>query len=169
MVEHFRSSHIDWLSGYLQCLARLCGRGYVFGVAAYKANSEVDEFVSDLLRYWNKGDEYVASEKFDYCGKELIKYELLAQEIESFIFNGLLNRDCISNEATRKNITQLLTEDINECYGLLSTELNRKGVFHPLISGNVHRLNISRKGFSQEFYHLSKIENVYVVTHYTKK
>ncbi len=169
MIEHFRSSHIDRLSGYLQCLARLCGRGYVFGVVAYKVNNEIDEFVSELLRYWNKGDDYVASEQFKYCGKELIEYKLLTHEIENFIFNGLLNRDRISNEVTRKNITQLLTEDINKCYGLLSTELNKEGAFHPLISGSVHRLIISRKGFSQGFYHLSKIESVYVVTHYTKR
>ena len=160
---------IDNLNGYLQCLARLCGNGYVFEVTGYTASSDLDEFIQELLDHWNEGGEYADLNKFTYSGKRLIDYKTLIQEVEGFVFNGLLNRERIPSEVARKNITQLLTEDINEYYGLLSTGLNKDGAFHPLISGSVYRLFVNRTGFSQELHLLSKIETVYVVTHYAKK
>jgi hypothetical protein len=46
------------------------------------------------------------------------------------------------SDNARQYATKMLTEDINEYYGLPSVELNYEGVFHPLISNDVYLLNI---------------------------
>ena len=169
MIEHIESPSINGLQGYLQCIKRLCANGYVFGAVSYKANSDIDEFISGLVRYWSEGDDVVEPSNFEYCGKELISYEILLSKIEGFIFNGILDRRNMPNDNARQYMTKMLTEDINEYYGLLSVELNNDGVFHPLISNDVYLLNIRNEIYSQSFYYIVKIENVFVVTHFAQK
>jgi hypothetical protein len=82
MIEHIESPSINGLQGYLQCIKRLCTNGYAFGAVAYKANSDIDEFISGLVRYWGEDDGVVESDNFEYCGKELISYEFLLKKLK---------------------------------------------------------------------------------------
>ena len=63
---------------------------------------------------------------------------------------------------------EVIVSDINEYYGLLSTELNNKGVFHPLYANDVYELKINNVRHMEAFYFVVKVEDVYVLTHFVK-
>lgn len=59
-----------------------------------------------------------------------------------YIFNGLLDRDNMPNDKARNYVTKILTYDINEYFGLVSTTEN----------GEFYRLNIKNAGYFRQFY-----------------
>lgn len=168
-MKHISNHYIDEFRGYLKCIARLCAKGYSFGVAAYEADNDIDIFVSQLVEFWGQGDEYVEPSLYEYLGREKIESTQLFKEIEGFIFNGLLDRENMPSEAAKSYATKMLTEDINEYYGLVSVSLNKEGVFHPLLSNEVYMLKIQHSQYEQRLYFIVKIENVYVLTHFLKR
>ena len=95
--------------------------------------------------------------------------KFLFEEMEDFIFNGVLDRSTMVSEEARKYTTKMLIEDINEYYGLLSTSLNVNGVFHPLLRNEIFSLNIRNIKHERALYFLVQIENVYVLTAFIKK
>ena len=167
-MKYISNPHIEEFRGYLECLSRLCANGYSFGVSSYEADSEIDSLVSELTELWGAGDEYVEPSIYEYTGHELIEYELIIDEIQGYIFNGLLSLECMKNDDARSYAKKALTEDINEYYGLVSVSLNENGVFHPLISSEVYRLNINCQRSEKSFFFIVKIENLYVLTSFVK-
>ena len=168
-MKHIPNLYIDEYRGYLKCIARLCAKGYSFGVVAYEAESDIDVFVSRLVEFWGRGDEYIEPRLYEYLGHEKIESDQLFKEIESFIFNGLLDRANMPSEAAKGYATKMLTEDINEYYGLVSVSLNEEGAFHPLLSNEVYLLNINHSEHEQRLYFIVQIENVYVLTYFLKR
>jgi hypothetical protein len=168
-MNHIENLYIDEFRGYLKCLSRLCANEYVFGASCFEAKQDIDVFAKELVEFWGQGDEYIEPSNYEYFGSTLIESPQLFQEIESFIFNGILERESMPNQAAKEYAERMLTEDINEYYGLVSVSLNEEGVFHPLLSNNVYTLNIQNKNHERALYFIVKIENVYVLTHFLKK
>ena len=167
-MKHIPNLYIDEFRGYLKCIARLCTKGCSFGVVAYEAESDIDDFVTRLVEFWGRGDEYIEPRLYEYLGREKIEPDQLFKEIENFIFNGLLDRENMPNESAKNYATKMLSEDINEYYGLVSVSLNEDGVFHPLLSNEVYLLNINNSEYEQRLYFIIQIENIYVITYFLK-
>ena len=168
-MKHISNHHINEFRGYLKCIARLCAEENSFGVAAYEADNDIDVFVSQLVEFWGRGDEYVESSLYEYLGHEKIESAELFKEIEKFIFNGLLDRENMPSEAAKNYATKIITEDINEYYGLVSVSLNEEGVFHPLLSNELYLLKIRNSKFQKRLYFIVQIENIYVLTSFLKQ
>lgn len=168
-MKHVFNLYISELNGYLKCLARLsCGRSS-FGASIYDAAEDIDTFVSNLVEVWGRGDEYVPCRDFKYLKKEPIDYATLMDEVAAFIFHGLIDKDRMPSDKVRNYAHQTIFEDINEYYGLLSTSTNEKGDFHPLISGDIHKLNIKLEHDKKEtLYFLTHIESYYVITYFLR-
>ena len=162
-MKPIENENINELRGYLKCLQRLCSNGYVFGASCYEANQDVDSLANELVSIWGRGDDYV------YCGKAIIDSKELFNEIQSFIFNGILSYKNMPDSKSKEYSKQILLEDINEYYGLASVLLNENGVFHPLLSNDVYVLDIKNKIFEKALYYIVKIESIYVLTHFIKK
>ncbi|MCG8519456.1 MAG: hypothetical protein MI794_15810 [Pseudomonadales bacterium] len=160
--------HIHELNGYLSCLSRLCGPAYVFAAHAYQVEADVDSFVREAVAIWSEGDEYIPASEIQYVGKSLIEYSQLQSEIAGYVTNGLLGPRELSGTG-RRAAARLLVEDITEYYGLASTSMNPEGVFHPLISSTVHRLNIRNEKYEHCLFFVLQIEDMYVLTHFCKK
>ncbi|MCU7843564.1 MAG: hypothetical protein KZQ93_06955 [Candidatus Thiodiazotropha sp. (ex Monitilora ramsayi)] len=168
-MKYIPNPHIEEFRGYLDCLSRLCANGYSFGVSSYEADTEIDSLVSELTKLWGSGDEYMEPSSYEYVGRELVEYEVVFDEIKGYIFNGLLSLERMDSDNARNYAKKSLTEDINEYYGLVSISLNENGVFHPLISSEVYRLNIKCQRHERSFFFIVKIENLYVLTSFVKE
>ena len=168
-MEQIANTYIAELCGYLKCLSRLSANNYVFGASAYEANCEIDDLITAVFEKLGKGDKYIESSECEYLGREIIEPQDIVSEIESYIFAGLLEREQMPNDKARIYATRMLSEDINEYYGLVSTSQNKDGEFHPLLSGEVYRLNIRNTKYSREFYFIKKIESLYVLTYFLQK
>jgi hypothetical protein len=90
-----------------------------------------------------------------YVGKAKLNYE----EIKCF-----LNRHYYADLSTAtKDQICLFDRDIQEFFGLISTEINPKGDFHPMISKGGYDLDIEC-GFYREIHALLvEIENIGVI------
>ncbi|WP_444936246.1 hypothetical protein ACJJIW_20785 [Microbulbifer sp. JMSA004] len=138
-------------------------------MAAYAAEQEIDFFVSELVAHWSEGDEYLAAKEYRFNGRVEVESDWLFKEIESYIFNGLLNKQLMPDEDARGYASKILIEDINEYYGLLSSSLNKDGVFHPLLRNPIYKLDIEVENVEKSLYFIIKIENVYVLTYFMKR
>ncbi len=168
-MKHIENLYIDEFRGYLKCLSRLCANGYVFSVTAYSAVDNVDYFASKLVKFWNLGDEYIEPSCYEFLNSNKIEYDTLLKQIEKYIFNGLLERSNMPSKSAETYATKMLTDDINEYYGLVSVSLNDNGIFHPLISNDVYVLNIHNPRHEKSLYFIVKIEEIYVLTHLIKQ
>jgi len=158
-MEQVSNIHIDEFRGYLKSLSRLCGNRHYFGVAAYDSSISIDDLAFKLIEFWRKEDDTIP---LQYNGCRLIDSKDLFAEIENYIFNGILRRSNMPNDSVRNYATKMLTEDINEYYGLVSVSLNKNGIFHPLLSSNVYVLDIVNPKYEKTLYYVVKIENIYV-------
>lgn len=91
-----------------------------------------------------------------------IPYNDLQMEILKFTNSDV---SYIELEA-RSHVGRSVIWDINEFYGLASTNMNSEGVFHPLISGPVYRLNIISDRFTSSLFFLVKIEDMHVLAYF---
>lgn len=167
-MTEITNSYIDQLNGYLRCLSQLCGPRFAFGAVSFVANSDIDAFADELVEIWSEDDDYAAPTSYRYLGKEKIEYSDLLDEITLAIFNGCISSNSMPSSQAYEYARRVITDDINEYYGLVSTGLNKKGVIHPLISGPVYKLDISNKDISKSLYFVVKIEDIYVLTRYEK-
>ena len=87
-------------------------------------------------------------------------------DFQSYIFNGCINQEALTNQGAFEYATRTLIDDINESYGLVSTSLNKEGVFHPLITGPLYMLSISNNKNEKCLYYVVKIESMYVLTYF---
>jgi hypothetical protein len=160
---HIEDPSIMMLHGYLSCIETLCGSQFSFSASSFKDPREIDVFVSELVRDWSSGDEYVKPSEYTYGGKEVIDYQTVRKEVVGFVFNGQLESLHSETEGERTVGGKLLWR-LFECYGLSSTNLNPSGVFHPLVRGPVYRLDIRNDEYVRALYLLVKIEGMYVLT-----
>jgi len=160
-MEEYSNHHVSNLNGYLRCLSRLCGPEYAFGVNAYKTVLSIESFADEIVTQLNKDkSEYV------YHGYSEIEYEVIRNKIKGYIFNGCINQEALNSLGALKYAERTLIDDINESYGLVSTSINKEGVFHPLITGPVYTLNISNTKNKKSIYYAVKIESIYVLTYF---
>jgi hypothetical protein len=163
-MKQLSNPHINELNGYLKCISRLRPTRSSFYATAYEAKGEIDDLISELVGLWSKDSEYVTPSKYEYTGKEEIDSHALFNEIEKYVFQGVLDRENIQNEKASAYLTRTLIEDINEYYGVVSTTQNKDGEFHPLLGTAIYRLNIKNESYSNSFYFIKKIAGIYVLT-----
>lgn len=168
-MREANNAQISGLDGYLHCLGRLGANGSQFGVVAYEKIYDIDEFVLNLLAIWGERAADVGHEQYEYLGSEKITPKTLFETIDSFIFNGALDRSLMHDSRQKDYVTKMVSYDINEFYGVMSTSMNPSGEFHPLLAKDVHSLDIRCASHAREFYFLVEIENVYVVTSLVQK
>ena len=161
--------YVGGLNGYLSCLSRLCGYQYSFSVNMFDAKCDIDEFVIGKFSELKKGDEYCKGTDYLYLGKSEIKFDAICEQIEHYVFNGLLGQVLQSRQNVYDSLKRTFIEDLNEYYGLISTALNHDGVFHPLIRGPVFKLDITNVEYEEIFCFLVKIENYYVLSMFSKR
>ncbi|WPD23363.1 MAG: hypothetical protein SD837_02120 [Candidatus Electrothrix scaldis] len=162
-LTYIEDSSIMMLRGYLSCMATLCGQNFSFAVSSFKDSRKIDIFVSELVREWSKGDEYIEPSEYTYGGKEIIDYHTARTAVAEFVFNGQLKNIHSETEAEGTVGGKLLWR-LFEYYGLASTSLNPSGIFHPLVHGPVYRLAIRNDEHMRALYLLVEIEDMYVLT-----
>ena len=164
-MTHIRVENpsINMLHGYLSCLATLCGSRFSFSASSFEDPREIDVFVAELVKEWNAGDEYEAASQYRYGGSEVIDYRAMQREVAKFVFNGELKSFYSESEGGGTVGGEILWR-LFEHYGLASTSLNPNGVFHPLVQGPVHRLDIRNAEHAAALYLLVQIEGMYVLT-----
>jgi hypothetical protein len=146
----------------------LCGPAHVFGAQAYQVETDVDSFLRKAVSVWNEDGEYIDETGIQYAGKSIIEYSELQSEIAGYLTNGVIGLKEVSNPRT-KGVPKLLLEDINEYYGLASISLNPDGVFHPLISSTVYRIDLRDQRHEESLFFVLQIEDMYVLTYLYKK
>jgi hypothetical protein len=166
-MSDYQEPHILMLHGYLHCISTICGRQYSFGASSFIESRDIDVFVSEFVNEWCLGDEYIPPCEYIYAGKKVIGYEELCSEVASYVFNGALKPLAVKKE-NLGTVGGSILWHLFEYYGLASTSLNQSGVFHPLVHGPVHRLDIRRKEHERALYFLVRIEDMYVLTHFLK-
>ena len=162
-------NYLNELNGYLRCLSTLCGPRYAFGARTYPASTNIDTLIECELKQWGKGSEYVPATEFQFHGKRPVIYKDLLAQIEQFISSGMLSKKHFPNEQVLNDTKRMLLENLNEYYGLISTDLNIDGLFHPLIRSPVHQFDITSNRHQNILMFMVKIEDCYVLTCFLRK
>ena len=126
--------------------------------------SSIESFANEIINKWNNSND---NNEYIYHDYSEIEYKVIRKEIEGYIFNGCINMESLNSLGAFKYAERTILDDINESYGLVSTSINKQGVFHPLITGPVYRLNISNKKIKKNLYYVVQIESIYILTYFT--
>lgn len=146
--------YVNELNGYLLSLQRLNGHGYVFAAHGFENFQDFEKLASKIT-----------SEKLDTYQ---IDHKAITANLERMLFNGILSASHITDSSVRSKLGVIILEDIGEYFGLMSTSLNIKGVFYPLIRGTVYQLNDTKMHDADFFAFWVKIENCYVLAYFRK-
>lgn len=142
------------LNGYLKALQRLCGTNYAFGARFYSKKVDLDSFGSKI------SEKKLKYEKTDHT--------LIFKNIENMVFNGFLIKKHVPNERAWSYLTKTIIEDINEYFGLVSSALNKDGIFHPLLNGVVYKNTAPFETDTSSLIFWIEIEHHYVLAYFRK-
>jgi hypothetical protein len=159
---------IHLLDGYLNCLATICGSKYFFSATSFQDSRDIDVFVTEIVKNWALGDEYIKASEYEYKGRKVIEFKHLRKQVGSFVFSEAMKPHFAEKEGYG-TIGGKILWDIFEYYGLASTHINESGDFHPLVKGPVYQLYINHKTHQRSLYYLARIEGIYVLTAFIEK
>lgn len=155
--------YVGELNGYLKALGRVCGPRHSFGVKAERhGGRSISDFVQHILAERNKYHSEV------YVDQEVINRDQLFDRIESMIFGGQM-RNLKPNKNTGDDYATVFIEDINEYFGLISTSMNKEGVFHPLLNSTVFGIEVLNEECESSFYFALGIEDLYIFVYFCKR
>ena len=156
--------YVSELNGYLRAFDRICGRSYIFGVKHIEIKELIDQEIRTYFDIWNKN----RGKMILYKGCSVIDYHALIKEIDKIIFNKFLSDKDKYCKGYLSYLSSTFFEDIQEFFGLISTTINRGGIFYPLRKSPVYLLNVSCDDFEKAVFFSVKIEHILLITYLYK-
>lgn len=117
------NKHLSEMNGYLNALQRICGSKYVFGVTEVPLSSEGNESIKLYIKKVKSCLAVRETNEFNY--------QELASNLNKVLYR-CINRILMLDENRWGVLSRGILDDINEYFGLISTTLNKDGIFYPL-------------------------------------